>query len=69
MDGVEVVDDAVRPFIKCDSCAGRGAATAINGSVTVRNAHPEGCAMDLGPGQVDVAVTVNCTAGLPGTST
>ena len=68
MDDLEVLDDKARPFIKCDSCAGRGAATAINGSVTVKNAHAEGCAMDLGPAQVGVAVTVNCTSALQGSS-
>ena len=58
LDEIEVSDELDRPFLKCDSCDGRGAATNITGAITVRN--PHGCKASLGAAPHNVTLNVTC---------
>ena len=62
-DGLVVRDVVKRPWLKCDSCATRGPVTGVHGSVQVFN--PEGCSTDLGPGDTNVSIAVDCNTSRP----
>lgn len=62
-----ILDDAKRPFIKCDSCPTRSVAVAINGSFRVQN--PHGCTTALGGKQdkalpPSVVLDIECVGGV-----